>query len=322
VAWRFPKHQLAADGDSDSLPATNQPIEDWMPEPTKSPDAPARKSRTQRRDKTARERHQKRKDALAAAIPYLGVVRAPTVPKAGRGIGKHFKVASYNVHRWMGANGVSKPDPARASFVIAELDADIVALQEVLRPFDEDDHLVELAESLRMHLAFVATRVHRRGEIGNAILSRWPITSVFSLDLTRGRLEKRSAVAAQFSGNHGPVSVVATHLALVDRTRAQQVRAILEHPQLQGPVVLLGDMNAWRRCKATRRLDSELVGGAEVTWPRTFPAARPMLALDRVYGRGADVTSVEAHSSPASRRASDHLPVVATVKLPPGGASQ
>ena len=292
------------------------------PTETRAPRKTRTKARTPRRDKAKRERHQKRKEALEAAIPYLGVVRAPTLPKAGRGIGRSFKVASYNVHRWTGANGVSKPDPARAGYVIAELDSDIVALQEVLRPFDEEDHLVELAESLRMHLAFVATRVHRRGEIGNAILSRWPITSVFSLDLTRGRLERRSAVAAQFSGDHGPVSVVATHLALVDRTRAQQVRAILEHPQLQGPVVLLGDMNAWRRCKATRTLDRELVAGDEVTWPRTFPAARPMLALDRVYGRGAEVTSLEAHSSAASRRASDHLPVVASVRLsdPPSDA--
>ena len=84
------------------------------------------------------------------------------------------------------------PDPARAGFVISELGADVVALQEVLRPFDEPDPLERLAESLRLHLAFVTTRVHRRGEIGNAILSRWPITSVFSLDLSFSRVEKRS----------------------------------------------------------------------------------------------------------------------------------
>ena len=74
-----------------------------------------------------------------------------------------------------------------------------VALQEVLRPFDEPDPLEQLAEALQLHLAFVTTRVHRRGEIGNAILSRWPITSVFSLDLSFSRVERRSAVAVQFS---------------------------------------------------------------------------------------------------------------------------
>ncbi len=262
-----------------------------------------------------RARRAERKEALAAAIPYLAVVKAPSLPKGGKAMGRELTVATYNVHRWSGPNGVRAPDPARAGFVIAEMGADVVALQEVLRPFDEPDPLEKLADALHLHLAFVATRVHRRGEIGNAILSRWPITSVFSLDLSFGRMERRSAVAAQFVGEAGPLAVVATHLALVDRTRRRQVRSILEHPHLQGPVVLLGDMNAWRRCKATRELEQELLGKGDVDWPRTFPAARPVLALDRVYVRGAVVEKLEAHSTAAARRASDHLPVVARVRI-------
>jgi endonuclease/exonuclease/phosphatase family metal-dependent hydrolase len=58
-----------------------------------------------------------------------------------------------------------------------------------------------------------------------------------------------------------------------------------------------------------------MVGGAELTWPRTFPAARPVLALDRVYARGAQVSRMEAHASPAARRASDHLPVIAHLRV-------
>jgi endonuclease/exonuclease/phosphatase family metal-dependent hydrolase len=280
----------------------------------------SRRERTQaRRDE--RERSSERREALQAAIPYLAVVRAPSVPRGGKAMGRTLRVASYNVHRWAGPNGVRSPEPERAGAVIAELGADIVALQEVLRPFDAPDPLEELAESLHLHLALVTTRVHRRGEVGNAILSRWPITSVFSLDLSHGRLEKRSAVAAQFVGEAGPVAVVATHLALVDRTRARQVQAILGHPQLQGPVVLLGDMNAWRRCKATRALERELGGRgrSEIDWPRTFPAARPVLSLDRVYVRGARLETLEAHDTPASKRGSDHLPVVASVQLAPEG---
>ena len=267
-----------------------------------------------RKTRTQRERATARKEALAAAIPYLSVVKAPSLPRA-KAMGRDITVASYNVHRWVGLNGTRAPDPARAGFVISELAADVIALQEVLRPFDAEDPLERLADALHLHLAFVATRVHRRGEVGNAILSRWPITSVFSLDLSFSRVERRSALATQFPGEHGPLSVVSTHLALVDRTRRRQVRSILEHPQLQGAVVLLGDMNAWRRCKATRTLDREMIGGAEFTWPRTFPSTRPVLALDRVYARGAKVGRMEAHTSPAARRASDHLPVIAHVRV-------
>jgi endonuclease/exonuclease/phosphatase family metal-dependent hydrolase len=247
--------------------------------------------------------------------PHLALVRAPVRNGTARPFSGEIRVATYNVHRWTGLNGRSRPDPARAGFVISELDADVIALQEVLRPFEEADPLEKLADALHLHLAFVATRVHRRGEIGNAILSRWPITSVFTLDLSFSRIERRSAVAAQFQSEAGQLSVVATHLALVDRTRRLQVDSILSHPQLQGTVVLLGDMNAWRRCKATRTLERELVGDSEIDWPRSFPAARPILALDRVYARGAKIEQVVAHESTAARWASDHLPVVARLRL-------
>jgi endonuclease/exonuclease/phosphatase family metal-dependent hydrolase len=230
-------------------------------------------------------------------------------------MGRELKVATYNVHRWAGMNGTRSPDAARAGFVITELGADVIALQEVLRPFDVEDPLEQLAESLKLHLAFVATRVHRRGEVGNAILSRWPITSVFSLDLSFSRVERRSAIAVQFSGEAGTLAIVATHLALVDRTRRRQVESILGHPQLQGAVLLAGDMNAWRRCKATRALEEEMFVERGITWPRTFPASRPVLALDRIYARGVEILEVEAHRSPAARRASDHLPVVADVRI-------
>lgn len=225
-------------------------------------------------------------------------------------------VATYNVHRWTGLNGRSRPDPARAGFVISELAADLVALQEVLRPMRGDDPLETLAEALGFHVAFVATRVHKRGTIGNAILSRWPIAGLRLLDLTFGRLEKRAAVAVQLAGEASELDVVATHLALADRTRHRQVRSLLEHPRLVNtPTLLMGDMNAWRQCKATRALDDELSSHHNLRWPASFPAASPVLALDRIYARGARILEIGTHASRAARRASDHLPVVAKVQL-------
>ena len=80
-------------------------------------------------------------------------------------------------------------------------------------------------------------------------------------------------------------------------------------------MLLAGDLNAWRRCEATRTLERELVGKEPVAWPRSFPAARPVLALDRIYARGAEILDVTVHDSAAARRASDHLPVVARVRI-------
>jgi endonuclease/exonuclease/phosphatase family metal-dependent hydrolase len=195
--------------------------------------------------------------------------------------------------------------------------ADVIALQEVMRPHRSEDPLEALAEALGMYVAFAATRVHKRGELGNAILSRWPIGGVSMLDLSYSRLEKRVAVAAQIPFDRGVLEVVATHLSLADRTRHKQVQALLGHPQLgRGPTVLLGDMNAWRRCRATRALEAEPWMKAGIEFPMSFPAARPVLALDRIYTSGVDMVDISAYDSHAAQRASDHLPVVARIRLP------
>ncbi len=254
---------------------------------------------------------------LSKAVPYLALVRAPSVASESQLQAAEFTVATYNVHRWSGLAGRTRFDPERATSVIAQLDADVIGLQEVLRPFSSMDPLVHIADQLRLHVAFVVTRIHKYGELGNAILSRWPITSVFTLDLSFGRLERRSAVATEFQGEAGSVTIVATHLALVDRSRDRQVRLLLEHSRIQGSVVLLGDLNAWRKCKATKALERELPAEHHnLAWPPSFPSARPLLALDRIYARGAKVLEIRSHSSPSASRASDHLPVVARIGLP------
>jgi endonuclease/exonuclease/phosphatase family metal-dependent hydrolase len=231
-------------------------------------------------------------------------------------MGRQVTVATYNVHRWTGANGRSAPDPARAGFVISELDADVVALQEVLRPFTGDDPLRMLSDALGRYFVFAPTRIHKHGELGNAILARYPIEALSVLDISHSRVEKRVALAAQFNGVAGNLGVVATHLSLVDRTRHRQVEMLLDHPQFRhGPTVLMGDMNAWRKCKATRSLEDNLHAHHNESWPPSFPAARPVLALDRIYARGVKVRDIHTHDTPAARRASDHLPVIARLTI-------
>ncbi len=269
-----------------------------------------------------RRSRRSRKDEPRGDAPHLALLRAPRRPAAPVPLSGELRVATYNVHRWTGLNGRSRPDPARAGFVISELDADLISLQEVLRPSRGDDPLEALAEALGLHVAFAVTRVHKRGKIGNAILSRWPFAGVSMLDLSFSRIEKRLAVAAQLRDEQGEVDVVATHLALADRTRQRQVRSLLEHPRLvHTPTLLMGDMNAWRKCKATRELDEALTEHHNTAWPASFPSASPMLALDRIYARGLELIELEAHDSRAARRASDHLPVVARVKLEPAKAA-
>jgi endonuclease/exonuclease/phosphatase family metal-dependent hydrolase len=261
-----------------------------------------------RRDSAAPERRMR-------SLPHLQLVRAPRRLLVDGPMGRRISVATYNVHRWSGLNGRGVPDGSRAGFVISELGADVIALQEVLRPFQGEDPLEAIADGLGLHVAFASTRVHRRGELGNAILSRWPMAGVSVLDLSFSRVERRLAMWAQFHFEGGVLDLVATHLALGDRTRHRQVRSLLDHPHFQGgPTLLLGDVNAWRQCKATRILDDELHHNHD--WPPSFPSQRPVLSLDRIYSRSAKILEIDSHASPAARAASDHLPVLAHVELP------
>ena len=273
-------------------------------------------------------RDQARDRLVGVVPPHLCFVMSPRRPIRRVVMRDTLRIATYNVHRWQGGNGRSEPDVARAGYVISELDADVIALQEVLRPFaassldgafaarDGEDPLGLLCDELELHLAFAVTRQHRRGQLGNAILSRFPITAISVLDISYSRIERRGALAAHVGDEHAGLGVIATHLSLVDRTRNRQVQSLLEHPALNsGPAVLLGDMNAWRKCKGSQALEASLNLHHNLDWPATFPAGRPMLALDRIYTREAEVVEVHHHDSPAARRASDHLPVVAEVRI-------
>ena len=172
----------------------------------------------------ARDRLQTSQEAApldSLLLPHLCFVQSPRKPIPAVIMGETVRVATYNVHRWQGMNGRSKPDVARAGFVISELDADVIALQEVLRPFDleGEDPLGRLCDELDLHLAFAVTRRHRRGQLGNAILSRYPITAISVIDISHSRLERRGALAAQVGHAGAGLGIVATHLSLVDRTR-------------------------------------------------------------------------------------------------------
>ncbi len=264
-----------------------------------------------------RRRAARRSDPEHLRTPHLCLLRAPAMSRNHPPLTRELTVATYNVHRWSGVNGRSPTDAARAGFVISELGADVIALQEVMRPHHAEDPLVALADALGLHVTFAATRVHKRGELGNAILSRWPIAGVSMLDLSFSRIERRVAVSAQIPYEGGVLDVVSTHLALADRTRHRQVRSLLDHPRLRlGPTLLLGDMNAWRKCPATRALDEQLREHHNLAWPPSFPSARPVLALDRVYARGVKILELAVHASAAARKASDHLPVLARVEIP------
>jgi len=230
-------------------------------------------------------------------------------------------VVTWNIHRCIGSDG--RHDPGRVLRVLAELDADVLALQEVSARRGgrgDIDQFRLLARSTGMRALEGATFRRRRAHYGNVLLTRLPARRVDRLDLTRPGREPRGAIDAVLEGPAGPLRVVATHLGLRRRERRAQARYLAGRLEAapEPLVLLLGDLNSplGRSVGALRRAVGRLRG------PRSFPARRPLLRLDRVAARpdGA-LRCVAAHTSPTARIASDHLPVRALLDPRAGHAA-
>ncbi|MBB5694559.1 endonuclease/exonuclease/phosphatase family protein [Muricoccus pecuniae] len=227
-------------------------------------------------------------------------------------------VASYNVHKCVGTD--KRFDPARVAEVIAELDADILALQEADRRFGRRVGLLDMAGIERrtgLRLVPLSVIPQGHGWHGNALLVRGGhAVRVRRLSLPGG--EPRGAVMVDLEMPAGPMRVVAAHFGLLRRHRSRQVDAILD--SLSGedhvPTVMLGDLNEWRpgRRSSLRALEGSF--GTARPGPATFPSRMPILSLDRILARPHSlICGLQAHDSPLARIASDHLPLKARLDL-------
>jgi endonuclease/exonuclease/phosphatase family metal-dependent hydrolase len=232
--------------------------------------------------------------------------------------------ASYNIHKCIGTDRCF--DPARIAQVIAELQADVVALQEADRRFGDRAGLLDLAALERetgLKAVPVANPYGGHGWRGNLLLVR------AGRVLSRGQLtlpgqEPRGALVVDLALPAGEVRVVATHLGLLRNARRSQVRVLLAAAgahRPERPVVLMGDLNEWRHGRRSALQGLSPAFGPVGPGVPSFPARRPLLALDRILAQPQQLLGrIEVHATPLARTASDHLPVKARIRLGVSGA--
>jgi endonuclease/exonuclease/phosphatase family metal-dependent hydrolase len=226
------------------------------------------------------------------------------------------RVASYNIHGAVGTDG--RRDVERIAAVIGEIDPHIIALQEVesRRARGGIDQAERLASMLGMSCAEGPILEDGHGWYGNAILSKQPGSDVRHWRYPRHSGEPRAALGVRIADRSGqPWRVVATHLDLRFRARWHQVATLVEALADGGsePLVLLADLNEWWPWAPSWRILSKL--GEVPAGVRSFPSWCPILPLDRVVLRHCRmVKTPDTHVTALSRRASDHLPVVAEIR--------
>ena len=226
--------------------------------------------------------------------------------------GMIFTVASYNIHKGCGLDRRVKLD--RIAGVLEEIDADLVGLQEVLHPQAD-----ALAERLGMHVAMGPTHDRTAVPYGNAVLTRFPIHRSHTFDLSWAEREPRGGIRLDLTVADELLHVFNVHFGLKVRERADQVKRLVRehilHADLTGPRVVIGDLNEWFpfRGPVGRALRRELRGPRI---RRTHPAPLPIFPLDRIYwDRHLVSDGFHVHRSRLARVASDHLPVVARLRM-------
>jgi endonuclease/exonuclease/phosphatase family metal-dependent hydrolase len=241
-----------------------------------------------------------------------GGIHSPHDPSAG------ILVASYNVHKCVGVDG--RFDPGRIAQVIREIGADIIALQEADTRFGERRGLLDLAWMERetgLCPVPVSGVAKAHGWHGNVVFFReGAVRDVHQLKLPG--LEPRGALIAELDlKGGGTFRVIAAHLGLLNRSRHQQARMILDilRAREEQPTVLMGDLNEWRLGDRSSLNTLATVFGLPSAVP-SFPSRLPVLALDRIMAnRPGLIERVQTHDTPLSRLASDHLPIKAVVRI-------
>jgi endonuclease/exonuclease/phosphatase family metal-dependent hydrolase len=139
---------------------------------------------------------------------------------------------------------------------LRELDADVICLQEVYGDRGGADDAKRLGDLLGRHSLRTAPDPDAGQSLGNALLSRWPISERDErpLPAADGTAGHRRALSAILAAPFGALPVISTHLAyrfdesLVRQQQARALAALADElrsdPALSPPVVLCGDLNA------------------------------------------------------------------------------
>jgi endonuclease/exonuclease/phosphatase family metal-dependent hydrolase len=231
------------------------------------------------------------------------------------------RIATYNIHRARGLDG--RTNPARIAEVIRGIDADVIALQEVIGAgATSQGHAEEIGALVGMGWVMAPAR-HLRGCLfGNVVLSRHPIRHHAQYDISWKTCEPRNCQRVDVAFGDDTLHLYNVHLGtaiLERRYQAGRLSAILHDHRVGQPKIVLGDFNEWTRGLATNMLTERLQSidlRAHLRRRRTYPGVFPVLHLDHIYYQGnVDVVRVELPRTRLSLMASDHLPLVAELKV-------
>ncbi len=165
-----------------------------------------------------------------------------------------WRVATWNLWWHFGTESAARLHGIEST--LRAMEADVVCLQEVYSDRSGVNDAEHLAAALGLHVLSTEHEPHTESDLGNALLSTWPVADRGERPLpdAAGREGHRRALWGRLSAPFGELPVICTHLAYrfdESEVRQTQVRALAElaaglraDPSETPPVVLCGDLNA------------------------------------------------------------------------------
>jgi endonuclease/exonuclease/phosphatase family metal-dependent hydrolase len=275
-----------------------------------------------------------------ATLRHLGRLKPPAHKRRAARHATHLRVATYNVHYCKGLDGRFAPE--RIARVLRDIDPDIVALQELdcgRQRSRGDDQLATLAKELGLYSLFCPSIENGEERYGHGLLSTRPLTLVTQARLPTGDvpvIEPRDGLHASFAVSDTVISVISTHLGLARAERAAQIDRLLKEDFLGGvgpnrPAIFMGDLNLAPGGKLYRQLvagwdvqhakDRPVFRDVQAHAPghvavKTFPSFLPVRQLDHIFVTPQlRILGVRSPANLLTRRASDHLPLVAELEF-------
>jgi endonuclease/exonuclease/phosphatase family metal-dependent hydrolase len=247
------------------------------------------------------------------------------------------RIVTWNIHKGVRGIAMRKRLEIHAmQAAVARLDADVICLQEVRRINHKEaahfTHWPKLPQADFLappgyHAVYRTNAFTAHGEHGNALLSRYPVKHIGHEDVSDHRFEQRGLLHAVLDVLGQDLHVIVVHLGLLAGGRARQLAQIgayiAREIPANAPLVVAGDFNSpiasqrW----AHQLFSAQPSSASPITMLHalkghpTFPSRVPVVQLDHIFVREAQLLHQHAPNERHWARMSDHLPLIAQVAL-------
>ncbi len=234
-------------------------------------------------------------------------------------------VVTYNIHHGEGVDELYSA--IRIARTLEQYKPDLVALQEVdmgTNRTEGDLQVKIIANHLGMFYVFGKTIDYLGGEYGNAILSKYPIISTQNIDISPDiTSERRMLLRATIDIGFRTLKFYSTHFGIMDEEQeyhSKRLGKVFKLSMYNEPLILCGDLNAEPYSVQLTLLMNQFIdiGTKFRNTTNTYPTPIMSRRIDYILiNKYVEPTYYTVPVDTLSVVSSDHLPVVAKVRITP-----